>query len=225
MKPATPANQGRRDLAVIMARGSGSRMGCVKGLLRPAGWDVSFAGSLCRLYGQAGLPVLVVVAAADLDAYRKDLLGAGIGTGTRVVGGPAGGDTALTLLLAWRHCGRRVTHLWAHPVDLPLVRGETLGRLLDFSRDNPTRAVRPAYSARPGHPVILPGRILDQLEAEPRFQDRPMQAFLEELVNRVELGPPLLLPGTDEGTIRDFDDPGDLASLADNDGGSGTWEE
>lgn len=221
MNPATPACPSRQDLAVILARGSGSRMGRVKGLLRPAGWDVSFAGRLCRLYGQAGLPVLVVVAADDLDAFREDLFG----TGATVVPGPAGGDTALTLLLAWRHCGRRATHLWAHPVDLPLVGIETLGRLLESSRDNPGRAVRPAAGARPGHPVILPGGILDRLEAAPLFHVRPMQAFLEDLVQSGAFGPVLLLPGSDEGTVRDFDAPGDLAYFAEKDRAPESGEE
>lgn len=204
----------RQDVAVIMARGAGRRMGRVKGLVRPPGWEVSFVGRLCGLYARAGMPVVVVAADDDLAAYRTDLAG----TRAHVVAGPRGGDTAMTILLARRHWGAAVSHLWAHPVDMPLVAPETLVRLLAASRRDPAAVVRPSFAGRPGHPVVVPVQVLDFLQESEHYLDGPMLAFLEDLVRRDELRPILLAPVADEGTVRDFDAPEDLKDPALPDG-------
>lgn len=199
----------RCDLAVVMARGQGRRMGAVKGLLRPRGWDCSFAGRLVRTYAAAGLPALVMVAAGQQEAFAGDLQGTGLDPGC-VVAGPQGGDTALTLLAAWRLAGRRSTHVWAQPVDMPLVSVETLRGLLAASRAEPGRVVRPAVAGRPGHPVVLPAWVLRKLEAAPGHHDGPMQAFLAQLQTQDEAAGTGLLPCADDGAVRDFDEPADL---------------
>lgn len=194
----------RHDVAVIMARGLSRRMGQDKGLVRLTRNGPPLVRMIADTYRALGLPVLVVTLPDLAAAYRAAVGG---DPRTVILTGETGGDTARTMVLARRAlAGDSVTHLWAHPVDLPLVKGATLAGLRDVSRLRPAEAVRPVWEERPGHPVILPVDLVEDFEGLARWRDDPVRELLAE----AGTGSTFLVPVTDPGVSRDFDRPGDL---------------
>ncbi len=190
-------------VAVILARGESRRMGRPKGLVRGRD-NVPFVRTIAGLY--RGLDeVLVIAAQGEEDAYRRALSGF---DRCRVVEGGPGGETARTLLIA-RRATPGAARYWAHPVDLPLVKCGTLEVLAAAADGNLRAVIRPFHAGRPGHPVVIPAGVLDMLAADPRWEERPFRDFLAAA--RLEGAPEVVaMPVDDEGTVRDFDRPGDL---------------
>jgi CTP:molybdopterin cytidylyltransferase MocA len=200
----------RFDRAVIMARGLGSRMGSPKGLLRFSAGGQAFVRIIADLYLDLGFPVDAVVPDQYHPEHEQELPSGG---DIRVISGGRGGDTALTLLMFWRSCRSEQTacsHIWAHPVDMPLATSETLVLLAENSRRYPHRIVRPVRQGIPGHPVILPYDVLSELDRRPTFQLGPLRDFLRQGIAERWLTPPVEVEVDDPGVVRDFDRPSDF---------------
>jgi CTP:molybdopterin cytidylyltransferase MocA len=119
----------------------------------------------------------------------------------------------LTLLAAWRswrEADISCTHIWAHPVDLPLVVGETIGLLREVSRRKPDRVIRPQFEGVPGHPVILPGKVLEILDGREEWHDGPLRDFLDWAAAHGRFSAPWAVEVSDRGVRQDFDRPTDL---------------
>lgn len=145
---------------MILARGTNRRMGRPKGLCQIPGRRECFLAAIERLYREAGFPVAVVTTSAGRQEYE------GVVARERSVEwivGPAGGDTAWTVQMAWRTLAGRAGALWLHPVDLPLVQPPTITALIEESTRRPESALRPVHRGIPGHPVILPAVTLTRL--------------------------------------------------------------
>lgn len=213
----------RQDRAVIMARGSSSRMGVPKGLLRFQESGPTFLRTLVDLYLKIGIPVDVVTTPSVADAYQVELPQEG---DARIIAAGPGGDTALTLLVAWRAWqseGTECTHVWAHPVDMPLVLAGSLEELRQWSCGQPGRSLRPSWQKEPGHPVLLPVGILERLQSRPMFHEKPVRMFLEDEEPGQPSTVPVMLEVADRGVVQDFDCPEDLepgSHPANNEGAS-----
>lgn len=198
----------RTDLVVIMARGASRRMGQAKGLLSsPATAAVPFVTAIAARYAQLNLTG-VVVTTPDLVAPYAQILPHKCGFS--VLGAPAGGDTALTLGQAWEMTGRGATHLWAHPVDLPLVTEATLCQLRARTAEHPGHLVRPVWQQRPGHPVIVPALVLTTMQRREDWHTAPMREVIATACRLADIEEPVLLPVADPGVVTDFDRPADL---------------
>lgn len=200
----------RRDRAVIMARGLSARMGVAKGLLRLSSDGPAFVRIITDLYLDAGFPVDVVTRQETFDAYRGELPQC---ENLRILSAEGGGDTALTLLIAWRSSLAAeipCSHFWAHPVDLPLVNAGVVGKLLESSHRDPERIIRPVHQDRPGHPVILPGRALAVLDGQGNLHSGPLRNFLSTTGGKGTLPDPVIVQMEEPGIVRDFDRPEDL---------------
>lgn len=90
--------------------------------------------------------------------------------------------------------------------DLPLLRADTVRKLLDAAEREPDRIVFPRYEGRRGHPVLFPRRLVGELR-ELRG-DRGARAVLER--HRDEA---LALDVEDPGVCLDIDTPRDYASV------------
>jgi len=200
----------RRDRVVIMARGLSVRMGVPKGLLRLAPTGPVFVRIIADLYLTVGLPVDVVTLAENAEAYSRELPER---EDLRILPAGAGGDTALTLLIAWRSSlAAKIpcSHIWAHPVDLPLVTADSINLLRDHSHGNPDRIIRPEHRGVPGHPVILPRDVLALLDGQEGWQGGPLRNFLSNLGATGLLPKSVAVAIEDPGIVRDFDRPDDL---------------
>jgi CTP:molybdopterin cytidylyltransferase MocA len=209
---ATPA--ARRDQAVVLARGLSSRMGKPKGLVRLPDDDRPLLVRIVDLYLEIGMPVLVVSLKeiapeyGDLLSHRPEV---------EILPAEGGAGTARTLAIAWMNRRLTHTHLWAHPVDVPLVRCETLTLLRQRSTANPQRVTRPAFGKQPGHPVVLPCPVLDDMDALLKSDGYESGGLLAAEGDMREMLKPGLLYSCgseldlvevpDQGVVRDFDTP------------------
>jgi CTP:molybdopterin cytidylyltransferase MocA len=187
-------------------------MGAPKGLLRLVSGGPTFVEIIAELYRAEGIPIEVVTTPALAGAYRSALP---VDEDLGVKQAPEGCDTAFTVLAAWRSCREEnypCTHIWAHPVDLPLVRANTLRTLRVRSRQQPGRIIRPVVGDTPGHPVVLPARILEVLADQVRWQEGPLRDFLAGASAAGLIPEPEIVVCRDQGLIKDFDRPADLRS-------------
>ncbi|MGD9546935.1 MAG: NTP transferase domain-containing protein [Candidatus Krumholzibacteriia bacterium] len=191
----------RNDLAVILARGRSLRMGRPKGLLTVPGTHEPFVARIADLYA-GWADVLVVALAGSAEDYRAVLAGR---SNVRVLGEAGGDDTARTLCLAWSGRTGDPQRVWAHPVDLPLVRPVTLERLNEAAALRPERAHRPVWQGEPGHPVVIPAALVAALAGACDYHPGPAGAFLGGRCGLVEVDDP--------GVARDFDSPEDLEDV------------
>ncbi len=201
----------RRDRAVIMARGLSTRMGVAKGLLRLSSDGPAFVRIIADLYLDAGFPVDVVTLQENCEDYRQALPEC---ENLRILAEDGGGDTALTLLFAWRSCraaGIPCSHIWAHPVDLPLLNAGAIEVLMDHSRKDPERIIRPVHKGIPGHPVILPDDVLALLDSLENLHSGPLRDFLSPTGGSVMVPGPVMVGVEDPGIVRDFDRPEDFS--------------
>lgn len=193
----------RRDAVVILARGGGARMGGPKAGLELPGTGRTFLQMVVDLYAGRDWPLTVVFGPEGRDRVT-------VPAGVRVLHGPAGGDTALTVVTAWKADAPAFappTHYWAHPVDLPLVSAPTVARLAEVSRRDPRSVIRPLFDGRPGHPVIVPRTVVRSVAADQDSRVLPFRKILDRLPV-----PLVDVPGSDDGVTRDFDEPEDLAA-------------
>ena len=198
----------RTDLVVILARGASRRMGQTKGLLvSQATAGVPFVAAIAGRYAQLGLTGVVITTPDLVASHAETLVDI---PAFKVVGAPGGGETALTLWHGWEASGRCATHLWAHPVDLPLVAGATLRQLLAHTSQHPTCLVRPVWQQRPGHPVIMPVAVLTAMQQHADWHAAPMREVIAMLCQMAHIGEPVLMPVADPGVVTDFDHPADL---------------
>jgi len=191
-----------------MARGASLRMGATKGLLPcPGTRDESFATRIVRAYEELDFGGILVCTANLAEAYAVALTNY---RGFRVVGAVSGGETGLTLQVGWRALPAVTTHIWAHPVDLPLVGVATLEQLKTVSEGEPERIVRPAFGAAPGHPVIVPVTVLETLSDCEFWKSAPVRDVFADGRRRGKLMEPLAVPVGDCGVVEDFDQPSDF---------------
>lgn len=190
----------RRDWAVVLARGESSRMGRPKGACRLPGDRTTFLERVCDLHRGADHAVAVVTLPELAPIYADCVPASSVDDWIRH---PRGGGTAASCLAAVERLASRATHLWFHPVDLPLVATDTLRRLSEASRATPGRIVVPRHAGVRGHPVVTP--LTPWLGLRPDAHDGPMRALIDRCGAAVHY---LDLP--DPGICRDFDHPDDL---------------
>jgi molybdenum cofactor cytidylyltransferase len=154
--------------SVILAAGSGSRLGGPKALLAwrlmPKGSVVPLAAAHLEARAPEG-PVLVVVREAVAHALRRHAPHAFSSACRLLVShapdglGMAGSITAAMSALSGAE------RVLLTPVDVPPASTDTV-RALAAALDRPgVRAARPVHGGRGGHPVLVEGSVLDAYRA------------------------------------------------------------
>jgi molybdenum cofactor cytidylyltransferase len=188
--------------AIVLAAGASSRMGSCKALLSAGGRTL-----LARAVGAfvaVGVRDVVVVTGSHGD----EVAAAAVRLGARPAPNPhhqAGMFTSVQAGAAAVPEGRRFFLL---PVDLPLVRPETVGRLARAADVSEAAVVLPVHDGVPGHPPLLGPELRAEILAA-----RPAGGLRELLLSRPERA--LRVPVDDPGVLQDADTPRDLAALDD----------
>lgn len=137
---------------IVLAAGLSSRIGAFKPLLEIGG--ISMVQRVVRLMRTAGADPVIVVTGPRREELQAHLSG----SGAILVHNPDFASTqqlkslqlALTRLPSG--CGR----ILVSPVDIPLVKTETVERLLTVEGD----FVRPHFGGRAGHPVAISAQLI-----------------------------------------------------------------
>ncbi len=188
--------------AVILAAGASARMGRPKALLPLGDPDDVFVTHLAATLLSGGADDLVVVVGAQ--AAEIEAAVARSGQRARLVRNPHHDQGQLSSLIVALDVVDRpgVRAVMVAPVDMPLVKGETVRALFDAYRRGRHLVVRPAAGDRHGHPVIFDRTLFRELRAaDARVGARGVVAAHPERV--------LNLPVTDPGAFADIDTPDD----------------
>ena len=186
---------------VILAAGASSRMGRPK-LLLP--WNgTSVIGHLLQQWGRLGPIQIAVVSVAGRRPLHDEFERAGVAP-SQVILNPApelGMFSSVQCAARWAGWVPQITH-WAIALgDQPLVRTETLSRLLAFAANTEADVHQPSRHGRGRHPVILSRSVFVRLK-DSRLEN--LKQFLVTSgvrVQRCEMDDP--------GLDLDLDEPAD----------------
>jgi molybdenum cofactor cytidylyltransferase len=181
--------------ALVLAAGASSRMGTPKALIDLEGQ--TFLNRIVTCARSAGASSVAVVAGPpDGDKIKARLpVGAGVtwnpdpsrGMITSVQVGIANLPPKTLCALVW-------------PVDLPMVKVETVRRILDGT---PGKIIVPRHANKTGHPVRIPRQLFGEIQSLPN--DASLKTFLDGHTSNI-----IYVDVDDEGCVKDYDVPGDL---------------
>ncbi|MCW2750078.1 MAG: molybdopterin-guanine dinucleotide biosynthesis protein MobA [Aeromicrobium sp.] len=161
-------------VGLLLAAGSGRRMGTPKALVRSddgVPWVVSSA----RVLREGGCTEVVVVIGAEAERVRS-VLGTEPVSVVDAMGWNEGMGASLRAGLAALSSVRASAAL-IHLVDLPDVGYDVIARVLGLA--DPAVLARASYQSRPGHPVLI-GRDHWDPVAEEATRDQGARAYLAD---------------------------------------------
>ena len=184
--------------AVILAAGSGTRMGGVAKAMLEASEHRTFLASMIATMREGGThdPVVVVGPPhGDRVGQHANQLGTRV-----VVNATPERGMASSVALGFAALPAEVDAAWLWPVDHPFVRPETLKALIAALGSH--AAVRPTYQGRRGHPPLIARSLFAQLAACTNVEGgaRTVLASADTIDIDVD----------DPGVLRDIDTPSDL---------------
>jgi len=183
-------------VAVLLAAGASRRMGRPKLELELAGRTLIERSVQNLLDASVDRVRLVIphVRPAPALASMKDL---------DVIRNPeSAGDLASSLRAGLRGLPETTRVLLVALADKPLVKPETIKKLLDVFEEGDAKVVYPVYRGEQGHPVLWDAALVDELS---RLEgDRGAKSMLE-----AHRGEALAVPVDDVGVCFDIDTPED----------------
>jgi nicotine blue oxidoreductase len=189
-------------VGLVLAAGSGSRLGRPKALVRLDG--ELLVERACRTLAEGGCAALVVVLGAAADEVCERAVLPAAATVIRNPDWPTGMGSSLRAGLAALPAGAGAVVIGL--VDQPLVRPEAIRRLAAAWRAGAVAAVA-TYGGEPRNPVLLTRPILAEVAAS-ATGDRGARAWLRRhpaLVHQVACD--------DAGDPADIDTPAELSAL------------
>jgi molybdenum cofactor cytidylyltransferase len=186
--------------AIVLAAGASSRMGALKPLL-----DLEGRSVLARAVGAftgAGVEDVVVV-----TGHRgAEVAAAASALGARPVANPHFEDGMFSSVQAGAAAVPEGRRFFLLPVDCPLVRPETVGRVARTAEATGAAGVVPVHDGRAGHPPLLGPELRSELlAARPTGGLRELLAARRERIVNLEVDDP--------GVLHDADTPGELEAL------------
>jgi molybdenum cofactor cytidylyltransferase len=193
--PPRPAERVPRVAGVIPCAGASTRMGTSKALL-DAGGRSFLAAVVGALVGGGCDPVLVVVGPGQDDEKRR-----ATAAGALVLDNPDPGEGPITSLrLALAALAADVDGIALCPVDHPLVRPETVARLVTELRGTDAPVVLPVHAGSRGHPTLFRRALFAELS------DPGLEGGARTVVHR-HLEQASLIDVDDAGVVTDIDTP------------------
>jgi CTP:molybdopterin cytidylyltransferase MocA len=186
--------------AIVLAAGASSRMGSPKPLL--AVGDRSLLARAVATFAGAGVGDVVVVTGRRGD----EVSAAAAALGVRSVRNRRYDEGMYSSVQAGAAAVPEGRSFFVLPVDCPLVRPETVGRLAREGIASGAAVTLPLYGAVPGHPPLLAPELRTEiLEARPAGGLRELLLARPERVLRIAMDDP--------GVLHDADTLADLEAL------------
>lgn len=183
--------------AIILSAGLSKRMGRFKPLL-PLGTRRTIE-RVVNLFQTGGISSILVVAghrAPDIYRAIKPLNIRG------VINSDYKQGMFASVLTGIRALPDPCRAFFIHPVDIPLVRPQTVQHMTTAIKDNSAAILYPAFSGRRGHPTLIRTCMV------PSIMQWPGAGGLKACLQRHEADS-LEIPVVDEGILLDIDTPGD----------------
>lgn len=190
------------DIAVVvLAAGWSSRMGALKPLL-PFG-DSTVLGHVVATIAASGVGPAVVVVGNEGERVgaAAEACGARAVVNAEFAGGMLTSIQAGIAALPASVIGALIL-----PVDVPLIRSNTLAMIAGAARTDPEAVHLPVFDGRCGHPPFIPRRLFAEILAAPR------EASLRDILKRHE-DDTKRVPVIDSGILRDMDYPDEYRRL------------
>ena len=200
---------------IVLAAGASSRMGQAKAALPLGQTGETVVARVVRTLLEGGVPNVVVVAGAHIDAVRAAM--PRHESRARVVEHLGWEQGQLSSLLAGLDAidDPLIEAAVVTLVDVPLVRSSTVAEVIAAWRRTRAPIVRPAEGNRHGHPVIFDRSIFADLRsADPNTGAKAVFAIHRERIINVEVN--------DEGAFKDIDTPPDYNEVLRADGPTGS---
>jgi len=200
---------------IVLAAGASSRMGQAKAALPLGQTGETVVARVVRALLEGGVPNVVVVAGAHIDAVRAAM--PRHESRARVVEHLGWEQGQLSSLLAGLDAidDPLIEAAVVTLVDVPLVRSSTVAEVIAAWRRTRAPIVRPAEGNRHGHPVIFDRSIFADLRsADPNTGAKAVFAIHRERIINVEVN--------DEGAFKDIDTPPDYNEVLRADGPTGS---
>jgi CTP:molybdopterin cytidylyltransferase MocA len=191
---------------VVLAGGASSRMGRPKATLPLDGSGETFLSRIIRTALSAGLPEIVVVGGAHVEAARAAWPAAD--RRVQVLANTDWEMGQLSSLLVGIDAPAvvPVEAVLVLLVDVPLVTADTIKQVATAWRDSRAPIVRPARGDEHGHPVIFDCCVFAELR-------RADVAAGAKSVVRAHAGQIVNVPIDDPGAYRDIDTPAEYARI------------
>jgi molybdenum cofactor cytidylyltransferase len=180
-------------------------MGRAKALL-PSLDGSSFVSHLARAMREGGLSDTLVVGRPEDDDLRREV--AAIGTSARFIENAGADAGQLSSVLAGLRAADapELRAVMVAPVDAPIIRPDTVARILEVFASTSAPIVRAVHGGRHGHPVLFSCAVFDDLRrADPAIGARAVLRAHADLIVNVEVDDP--------GVVADVDTPEDYARL------------
>ena len=187
---------------IVLAAGASSRMGQAKAALPLGQTGETVVARIVRTLLEGGVPNLVIVAGAHIDAVRAAMPPRE--SRARVVEHPGWQHGQLSSLLAGLDAieDPLLEAALVTLVDVPLVRSTTVSDVIAAWRRTRAPIVRPASGDRHGHPVMFDRSIFEDLRAaDPNTGAKAVFAIHRARIVNVEVN--------DAGAFEDIDTPAD----------------
>ena len=195
-----------RIVGAVLAAGQSRRMGRPKALLRCGSSGETFVARVVRALAGGGADEVLVVGRPDDDALRRAVRA--LAGGVRFLENPAAERGQLSSLVVAADDATRAGAgaLLVMPVDMPLVRGETVAAVIAAFRHSRPPIVRATHRGRHGHPVLFSAALFEELRrADPSVGARQ--------VVRAHAADTVDLDVDDAGVLRDVDVASDYRAL------------
>ena len=195
-------------IGIVLAAGQSTRMGHPKALLPCPPTGRTFVTQIIHVLREGGLPTIAVVGRVHDHDLRREVAAAA--PAVSYVENPSPELGQLSSLLAGLAFAEAqgTAGVLVLPVDMPLIRPDTVRAALDAFAATAEPVLRATYRGRHGHPVIFGADVFAALRsADPATGAR---AVLHQDPSRVRN-----LEVDDPGVLRDIDWPTDYRGLFD----------
>lgn len=172
---------------IVLAAGESKRIGSPKALLKINA--ETFVEHIANILHNSGIQNIIIVAGAHYEEIQKNVENIQV-----VFNAQHSLGQFSSLQTALREIPKQIDFVIVWPVDLPLVRKETIATLLTATQNQKNPITVPAYHGKKGHPVIYSAETITKiLSMEPTQTGKELFEYFEGRIAITNVEDPAVL--------------------------------